>query len=137
MKKLNVINLSEKSYYYENEWIAPKYKIVGNEEYFQISAGGELKFLNGKFHHILSSFFVLAKELAKYRKNPTCFIFDNTTDVILKRKIINRFIYNYSYFLYIEAETNEIFGRVWCKEKEEWIIEKIGDYKEKYFLELT
>ena len=61
MKKLNVINLSEKSYCYENEWIAPKYKIVGNEEYFQISAGEGLKFLNGKFHHILSSFFVLAK----------------------------------------------------------------------------
>lgn len=136
MKKLNVINLSEKSYCLENEWIAPKYKIVGNEEYFQISAGEELKFLNGKFHHILSSFFVLAKKLAKYRENPTYFIFDNTTDVILRREIINRFIYNYSKFLYIEAETNEIFGRVWYKEKEEWIIEKIGDYKEKDFLEL-
>jgi len=137
MKKLNVINLSEKSYCLENEWIAPKYKIVGNEEYFQISAGEELKFLNGKFHHILSSFFVLAKKLAKYRENPTYFIFDNTTDVILRREIINRFIYNYSKFLYIEAETNEIFGRVWYKEKQDWIIEKIGDYKEKDFLELT
>ena len=137
MKKLNVINLSEKSYFFENEWIAPKYKIVGNEEYFQISAGEELKFLNNKFHHILSSFFVLAKKLAKYRENPTYFIFDNTTDVILKTEIINRFIYNYSKFLYIEAETNEIFGRVWHKEKQEWIIEKIGDYKEKYFCELT
>ena len=65
------------------------------------------------------------------------FIFDNTTDVILKTEIINRFIYNYSKFLYIEAETNEIFGRVWCKEKQDWIIEKIGDYKEKDFLELA
>jgi len=74
MKKLNVINLSEKSYYYENEWIAPKYKIVGNEEYF--SSGGELKFLNGKFERILSSFFVLAQKLAKNRENPTYFIFD-------------------------------------------------------------
>lgn len=137
MKKLNVINLSEKSYFFENEWIAPKYKIVGNEEYFQISAGEELKFLNNKFHHILSSFFVLAKKLAKYRENPTYFIFDNTTDIILKTEIINRFIYNYSKFLYIEAETNEIFGRVWHKEKQEWIIEKIGDYKEKDFCELT
>ena len=137
MKKLNVINLSEKSYCLENEWIAPKYKIVGNEEYFQISAGEELKFLNGKFHHILSPFFVLARKLAKYRENPTYFIFDNTTDVILKTEIINRFIYNYSKFLYIEAETNEIFGRVLYKEKQEWIIEKIGDYKEKDFLELT
>lgn len=137
MKKLNVINLSEKSYSLENEWIAPKYKIVGNEEYFQISAGGELKFLNNKFHHILSSFFVLARKLAKYRENPTYFIFDNTTDVILKTEIINRFIYNYSKFLYIEAETNEIFGRVLYKEKQECIIEKIGDYKEKDFLELT
>jgi hypothetical protein len=137
MKKLNVINLSEKSYYYENEWIAPKYKIVGNEEYFQNSAGGELKFLNGKFEQILSSFFVLAQKLAKNRENPTYFIFDNTTDIILKRGIINRFIYNYSYFLYIEAETNEIFGRVWSEEKQQWIVEKIGEYKEKYFLELT
>lgn len=136
MKKLNVINLSEKSYCYENEWIAPKYKIVGNEEYFQISAGEELKFLNGKFHQILSTFFLLARKLAKYRENPTYFIFDNTTDVILRREIINRFIYNYSKFLYIEAETNEIFGRVWYKEKQDWIIEKIGDYKEKDFLEL-
>jgi hypothetical protein len=135
MKKLNVINLSEKSYYYENEWIAPKYKIVGNEEYF--SSGGELKFLNGKFERILSSFFVLAQKLAKNRENPTYFIFDNTTDIILKREIINRFIYNYSYFLYIEAETNEIFGRVWSEEKRQWIVEKIGEYKEKYFLELT
>ena len=133
MKKLNVINLSEKSYCLENEWIAPKYKIVGNEEYFQISAGEELKFLNGKFHQILSTFFLLARKLAKYRENPTYFIFDNTTDVILKREIINRFIYKYSNFLYIEAETNEIFGRVWYKEKQDWIIEKIGDYKEKYF----
>ena len=133
MKKLNAINLSEKSYCYENEWIAPKYKIVGNEEYFQNSAGGELKFLNGKFERILSSFLVLAQKLAKNRENPTYFIFDNTTDIILKREIINRFIYNYSYFLYIEAETNEIFGRVWSEEKRQWIVEKIGDYKEKDF----
>ena len=65
MKKLNVINLSEKSYYLENEWIAPKYKIVGNEEYFQISSGGELKFLNNKFHHILSSFFCFSTKIGK------------------------------------------------------------------------
>ncbi len=132
MEKLNVINLSSKSFYYENEWISPKYLIDGNSEYYSNSS---MLSLNYKFYDILNAFFKLGRQLSKYRDKPVYFIFDSVTDKVLKNEIISRFVSAYDRYRYIDADTMQIFGRVW--DEEIHIIKCIDEYEEKTFIELT
>lgn len=132
MEKLNVINLSSKSFRYENEWIAPKYKIENNPEYYS----NELMLcLNYKFYDILHTLHHLGRQLSKYRDKPTYFIFDDATDPILKNAIISRFLFSYDKYKYIDANTMQIYGRVW--DGENFTIKVISEYEEKEFIELT
>ena len=131
---MNVINLSSKSFRYENEWIAPKYQIENNPEFY---SNKSMVSLNYKFHDILAAFYRLGRQLSKYRDKPVYFVFDTTTDKILEAEIVSRFIYSYDRYKCIDADTMKILGRVWDDKLNMHTIKVIGEYQEKEFTELT